>query len=109
MRQFVRFVDRLSDVCAVVASVMLAGAMLIVVWMVGYRALGNSTYWEIELATYLIVAAVLVGSPYCSRRGGTSASTSSRNGSPRGRRVLARFLAVLVSRCAFTSRGSGSP
>jgi TRAP-type C4-dicarboxylate transport system permease small subunit len=96
VRQFVRFVDRLSDVCAVVASAMLAGAMLIVVWMVGYRALGNSTYWEIELATYLIVAAVLVGSPYCLKtRGHIGVDLISEWLPPRGRRILARFLAVL--------------
>jgi TRAP-type C4-dicarboxylate transport system permease small subunit len=96
VRQFVRFVDRLSDGCAVAASVMLAAAMLIVVWMVGYRALGNSTYWEIELATYLIVAAVLVGSPYCLKtRGHIGVDLISEWLSPRGRRTLTRLLSVL--------------
>ena len=41
MRQFVRTIDRISDACAVAASAMLIAAMLIVVWMVGYRAMGN--------------------------------------------------------------------
>jgi TRAP-type C4-dicarboxylate transport system permease small subunit len=62
---FVRAVDRLSIGCAVFAAACLAAAMLIVVWMVVWRASGQSTYWEIELATYLIVATVLIGSPYC--------------------------------------------
>jgi TRAP-type C4-dicarboxylate transport system permease small subunit len=62
---FVRAVDRLSVGRAVVAAASLAAAMLIVVWMVVWRATGHSTYWEIELATYLIVATVLIGSPYC--------------------------------------------
>ena len=35
-------VDRVSDGCAVAAAAMLAAAMLIVVWMVAYRAMGNS-------------------------------------------------------------------
>ena len=96
VRQFVRFVDRLSDACAVAASAMLVAAMLIVCWMVVYRALGNSTYWEIELATYLIVGAVLVGSPFCLKtHGHIGVDLVSEWLPPRGRRVLARVLAVL--------------
>lgn len=68
--RFVRAVDALSTVLAVVAAACLALAMLIVVYMVVWRATGHSTYWEIELATYLIVATVLVGSPYCLRTRG---------------------------------------
>ena len=96
MRKFVRFVDRLSDACAVVAAVMLLAAMLIVCWMVVYRSLGNSTYWEIELATYLIVATVLLGSPFCLKtRGHIGVDLVSEWLPPRGRRVLARVLAVM--------------
>jgi TRAP-type C4-dicarboxylate transport system permease small subunit len=95
VRQFVRFVDRLSDACAVAASFMLAAATLIVVWMVGYRAMGNSTWWEIEAATYLIVAAVLVGSPYCLKtRGHIGVDLVSEWLPPRGKRWLTRILAV---------------
>ena len=96
MRHFVRFVDRISQVCAVLAAVMLVSSMLIVCWMVVYRMLGNSTWWEIELATYLIVAAVLVGSPFCLKtRGHIGVDLISEWLPPRGRRVLARILAVL--------------
>jgi TRAP-type C4-dicarboxylate transport system permease small subunit len=96
VRQFVRFVDRLSDACAVAASLMLIAATLIVVWMVAYRSLGNSTYWEIEAATYLIVAAVLVGSPFCLKtHGHIGVDLVSHWLAPRGRRILTRILAVL--------------
>lgn len=96
VRQFVRFVDRLTDACAVAASAMLVAAMLIVCWMVVYRSLGNSTYWEIELATYLIVGAVLVGSPFCLKtRGHIGVDLVSEWLPPTGRRVLSRLLAVL--------------
>lgn len=103
MRQFVRLVDRLSDACAVAASAMLVAAMLIVVWMVAYRAMGNSTYWEIELATYLIVGAVLVGSPFCLKtRGHIGVDLVSEWLPPRGRRVLVRVLAVMgLAVCAY--------
>ncbi|MBL0140928.1 MAG: TRAP transporter small permease [Betaproteobacteria bacterium] len=95
MRQFVRIVDRVSDACAVAASIMLVGAMLIVVWMVIYRALGNSTYWEIEAAVYLIVGAVLVGSPFCLKtHGHIGVDLVSHLLSPAARRVLARVLAI---------------
>lgn len=96
MQSFVRFVDRLSDLCAVIAAFMLAAATLIVVWMVGYRALGNSTWWEIEAATYLIVAAVLVGSPYCLKtRGHIGVDLVSEWLPPAAKAALARVLAVL--------------
>ncbi|MGE0312076.1 MAG: TRAP transporter small permease subunit [Lautropia sp.] len=62
---FVRAVDRLADALAVVASVMLTAAALIIVWNVIDRAMGASTYWQIEAAVYLMVAALFLGSPYC--------------------------------------------
>lgn len=62
---FVRFVDRLSDVLAVIASVLLTAAAFIIVWNVIDRALGASTYWQIEAAVYLMVTALFLGSPYC--------------------------------------------
>ena len=94
--RFVRAVDRLSVACAVFAAVCLAAAMLIVVWMVLWRATGHSTYWEIEMATYLIVAAVLVGSPYCLMTNGhIGVDLVSHLLKPGPRKVLARVLAVL--------------
>jgi TRAP-type C4-dicarboxylate transport system permease small subunit len=96
LRNFVRFVDRLSDACAVAAAAMLLAATLIVCYMVVYRWLGNSTWWEIELATYLIVGAVLVGSPFCLKtKGHIGVDLFSEWLPARGKRVLARVLAVL--------------
>lgn len=96
MRNFVRFVDRLSDACAVAAAAMLVAATLIVCYMVVYRWLGNSTWWEIELATYLIVGAVLVGSPFCLKtKGHIGVDLVSEWLPAHGKRVLARVLALL--------------
>ena len=93
---FVRAVDRLSVGCAVLAALMLAAAMLIVVWMIVWRATGHSTYWEIELATYLIVGTVLIGSPYClMTHGHIGVDLVSHLLPPAPRRVLARVLALL--------------
>jgi TRAP-type C4-dicarboxylate transport system permease small subunit len=62
---FVRAVFRLSTACAAVAAVLLALAALVITWSVVYRAMGASTYWEIEFSVYMMVAALFLASPYC--------------------------------------------
>ena len=64
MSAFVRFMDRLSIACAAVAAVLLALAALVITWSVIYRALGASTYWEIEFSIYMMVASLFLASPY---------------------------------------------
>ena len=94
--RFVRAVDALSTALAVSAAACLAAAMLIVCYMVAWRATGHSTYWEIELATYLIVACVLIGSPYCLRtKGHIGVDLLAHVLSARNRVRLERVLAVL--------------
>jgi TRAP-type C4-dicarboxylate transport system permease small subunit len=62
---FARAVFRLSTACAALASVMLLLAALVITWSVIYRAMGASTYWEIEFSVYMMVAALFLASPYC--------------------------------------------
>ncbi len=62
---FVRAVYRLSTACAVVAAVMLLLAALVITWSIVYRAMGASTYWEIEFSVYMMVASLFLASPYC--------------------------------------------
>ena len=94
--RFVRAVDAVSTACAVLAALCLAAAMLIVCYMVIWRATGHSTYWEIELATYLIVASVLIGSPYCLKtKGHIGVELLAHVLSPAKRLVLERVLAIL--------------
>ena len=64
MVRFVALMDRVSIACAVAAAVMLAAAALVITWNVIYRALGASTYWEIEFSVYMMVAALFLASPY---------------------------------------------
>ena len=95
MNAFVRATDRISDACAVVASLMLALAVLTITWMVLYRAMGNSTYWETELAIYLIISAVMIGSPYCLKtHGHIGVDLISELLSTKWRKVLARGIAL---------------
>lgn len=70
MGRFIALMDRVSATCAVVASVMLAAAALVITWNVIYRALGASTYWEIEFSVYMMVAALFLASPYTLRTNG---------------------------------------
>ena len=70
MTRFVRLIDAVSVVCAAIASVFLLIAVLVVTWMIFYRAMGNSAFWEIEFAVYLMVAAIFLGSPYCAKTKG---------------------------------------
>ena len=62
---FVRAIFRLSTACAAVSAVLLALAALVITWSVIYRAMGASTYWEIEFSVYMMVAALFLASPYC--------------------------------------------
>jgi TRAP-type C4-dicarboxylate transport system permease small subunit len=57
--------DRVSIACAAIAAVMLAGAALVITWNVIYRAMGASTYWEIEFAVFMMVGSLFLASPYC--------------------------------------------
>ena len=62
--------DGLAVACAIVASVLLTVAALVITYMVINRARGASAYWEIEFSVYLMVAAMFLGSPYTLRTGG---------------------------------------
>lgn len=64
MQSFVRLMDRISVACAVIAALLLASAVVVITWMVIYRAMGNSTYWEIEFAVFAMVGAIFLSSPY---------------------------------------------
>lgn len=64
MKQYVWLMDRLSIACAVLAAILLAAAAVLITWMVLYRSMGYSTYWEIELSVYMMVASMFLASPY---------------------------------------------
>ena len=67
---WVRAVDGLAVVCAILASVLLTVAAGVITVMVIDRAIGASAYWQIEFSVYLMVAAVFLGSPYTLRTRG---------------------------------------
>jgi TRAP-type C4-dicarboxylate transport system permease small subunit len=65
LKEFRQVVSKLSDVCAVVAGVLLALAIVVIVYMIVRRSTGFSTDWELEFAVFMMVAALFLGSPYC--------------------------------------------
>lgn len=65
MQTYVRFVAQLSRLCGIVAAIMVLVSVLIVCQMVFVRyVLEDSSIWQTEFVTYLLLAATLVGSPY---------------------------------------------
>jgi TRAP-type C4-dicarboxylate transport system permease small subunit len=70
MRMFIQLVNFVSVACAAIAAILLSGAVLIICYMVVLRASGASSYWEVEAAIYMVVAAIFLASPYTLRTGG---------------------------------------
>jgi TRAP-type C4-dicarboxylate transport system permease small subunit len=64
MKNFSRYMTKVSVACAILGSAFLAVAALVIIWMVTYRSLGNSTSWELELSIFLMVASLFLASPY---------------------------------------------
>lgn len=65
MSFFIRGMAAVSRVTGIAAALMILAATLVVCHMVFVRyVLNDSTVWQTELAAYLLIAAVFVGSPY---------------------------------------------
>lgn len=70
MRLLNTWIERLSLACAAVAGALLAASILVIAWMVAYRAAGYQNSWELETSIDMMVAAVFLGSPYTLRTKG---------------------------------------
>lgn len=88
---FVRAVAMISRGAGAVAAVMILVAALVVCQMVFVRyVLGQSTYWQTELVTYLLLGATFIGSSYVLlTRGHVNVDIVPRLLGERGRRGLA--------------------
>ncbi|MFQ5785186.1 MAG: TRAP transporter small permease [Alphaproteobacteria bacterium] len=68
---FIAWVGRVSQLCGVIAALLLAAAVLVVCEMVVLRYFLNaSTIWQTEFVIYSLVAATFIGSPYVLLRRG---------------------------------------
>lgn len=73
---YVRLMDRLSMITAVIAGTLMGVGVLTVCHMVFTRyVLGESTVWQTEFTTYAISGAMLLGAPYVLLTGGHVAVT----------------------------------
>ncbi|MCG5534002.1 TRAP transporter small permease [Halorhodospira sp. 9621] len=91
MDLFLRVVRGLNAGAATLASLMLVVAALVVCQMVFVRyGLNQSTYWQTELVTFLLVGATLLGSPYVlQQRGHVTMDLLPMLLGSRGKRILA--------------------
>lgn len=65
MKKYVQFISGLSKLCGIAAASMIVVSVMVVVQMVWMRyVLVQSTVWQTEFVTYLLIAATFVGSPY---------------------------------------------
>jgi len=96
MQGFVRFMDRIAIATAVIAALLLAVAAVLITWMVFWRAMGNSAWWEIEFSVYLMVAGLFLASPYTlMTKGHVGIDLASAYLPPRAARTLALVVAVV--------------
>lgn len=65
---FLRVVGWLSTLCGIVAALMIVGAIGLTCQMLYVRFwLGQSTIWQTETVTFMMVGATLIGLPYVQR------------------------------------------
>lgn len=109
MRAFVHTMDRLAIVCAAIAALLILASVAVITWMVVYRAMGNSTYWEIEFAVFMMVGALFLGSPYCLKtHGHVGVDLLSHYLPQRARKALAVVVGVVgFLVCAYLAYAGG--
>ena len=98
MKTYVSAVSLLSRLCGAAAAAMLLAAVLVVCHMVVVRyLLQESTYWQTELVTYLLIASTFIGSPYVLlTRGHVNVDLLPIYLGPRARMALAMFASLLA-------------
>ena len=94
----VSFIERLSIVAGIIASLLIAIAIVIVCQMVFIRyVLVGSTAWQTEVVTFSLVAATLLGSAWVMKERGHVAVGLVTEYSPPGARRIMLILADLVT------------
>lgn len=98
MHGFLRFVRHLSLISGYIAAGMIAAGVLVVCHMVFVRyVLNESTIWQTDLTTYLLIGATFIGSPYVlATRGHVNIDVVAYYLKPRARRSLALVAGTLT-------------
>lgn len=91
-----RWIDRVSEISGYLSGACIFLATLIICYAVVLRAMGQSTIWQTELATYLLIFVTFVGGAYGLKHGSHVNVDLLLNRLPlRGRMVLHALCAVL--------------
>lgn len=65
MKNYIQFVTNISKLCGIVSALMILVAVVVVCQMVWVRyILEESSIWQTEFVTYLLISATFIGSPY---------------------------------------------
>lgn len=64
-----RWVDGLSEASGYVSGILIVVSTLVICYAVVLRALGESTIWQTELTTYLLIFVTFVGGAYGAKHG----------------------------------------
>jgi len=65
MKKYIEFVSNTSKACGIVAALMILVSVFVVCQMVWIRyVLEESSIWQTEFVTYLLISATFIGSPY---------------------------------------------
>lgn len=91
-----RWIDRVSEISGYLSGVCIFLATLIICYAVVLRAMGHSTVWQTELATYLLIFVTFVGGAYGLKHGShVNVDLLPNRLPPRGRLILQSVGALL--------------
>ncbi|KXS37591.1 TRAP transporter small permease [Modicisalibacter tunisiensis] len=94
---YIRLMDTLSSVTAVLAGALLVTGVLVVCHMIFVRAvLGHNTTWQTEFTIFAITGAMLLGAPYVLMTGGHVAVTVLPDALGGRARKIMQFIASLI-------------
>ena len=98
MIAFIRFVHSLSKICGVIATALIASAVLVTTQMVVVRyALKMSTVWQTEYVIFSLAAATFIGAPYVlMKKGHVNVDLIPYYLNQKGKNILALVAAVLA-------------
>src|SRR3954467_9820536 len=104
MKQYVRVMRLLSQLCGFAAAGLIAAGVLVVCEMVFVRyVLNQTTIWQTDFTTYCLIAATFIGSPYVlMTRGHVNVDVVPHYAGPRTRYWLAIFAAAVTLTFAIT-------
>jgi TRAP-type C4-dicarboxylate transport system permease small subunit len=67
--RLLRAIDAVTEICGYLSGACIALATLVICYSVTVRALGQSTIWQTELTTYLLIFVTFVGGAYGLKHG----------------------------------------